>query len=76
MILQRWLAVAVALLGAGCAPQFDAQGIRQVSQLVEDMNARQMTSCLWYQGSAGPYGFIRGVTATGGAALEMCIKER
>ena len=38
------------------------------------LNAREVTSCIWVQGSAPPYAAMRSVTATGGATLQDCEK--
>lgn len=54
-------------------------GCAGFSSLMEDMNRREVTSCVHYQGSmrvAGGHVAISGVTATGGARLQECQDER
>ena len=45
-----------------------------VGRLAETLNARELQSCLWYTGNAGPYAMVRGVTATGGVAIRECLR--
>lgn len=47
-----------------------------VASLAETLNQRNVQSCLWYQGSAGPYAHIQGVTATGGLPVAQCLEGR
>lgn len=51
-------------------------GCNGIASLADTLNTRQMTSCLWYQGAAGPYAQVTGVTATGGASLETCVEAK
>ena len=39
-------------------------------QVIEALEQRQMTSCVWWK---GPLGYSHGVTATGGATLAQCL---
>lgn len=51
-------------------------GCSGLASLAETMNERNFQSCLWYQGAAGPYAQLIGVTATGGADLRTCLETR
>lgn len=51
-------------------------GCMNMTSLMQALQERQVTSCLYYQGMAGIYGSVRGVTATGGATLEQCERLR
>lgn len=51
-------------------------GCTGLASLADTLNTRQVQSCLWYQGAAGPYAQVTGVTATGGAKLELCVETR
>lgn len=51
-------------------------GCTGLASLAETLNTRQVTSCLWYQGAAGPYAQVTGVTATGGAKLDLCLETK
>jgi len=51
--------VLLALLLSGCT-----------GQLVDRLNERQVSSCIWW---SGPLGFSRGITATGGATMHECV---
>lgn len=64
--------VFVVALGLGLG----SSGCTGLASLADTLNTRQVTSCLWYQGAAGPYAHVTGVTATGGAKLELCVETR
>ena len=51
-------------------------GCTGLASLANTLNERQITSCLWYQGAAGPYAQVTGVTATGGAKLDLCVETK
>lgn len=51
-------------------------GCTGVASLTAALNDRQVTSCLWFQGAAGPYATVLGVTATGGTPLQHCLDAR
>lgn len=56
----------IVVCGAGCT---------SVERLAEVLNDRQLTSCIWFTGNAGPYASVRTVTATGGAQLNECFNH-
>ena len=41
--------------------------------LVQGLNERQVQSCIRYEGNAGPYLRVMGITATGGVKLAECL---
>jgi hypothetical protein len=47
-----------------------------VNSIIRDLNARQVTSCVFIQGNAAAYLTVRIVTATGGAVLTDCLEIR
>jgi hypothetical protein len=47
-------------------------GCADMRSLIEDLNTRQVTSCIWAAGSYGPFMGVQLLTATGGATLEQC----
>ena len=47
-------------------------GCSSLGSLAEMLNARQVQSCLYYDGNAGPYLRVKGITATGGVNLQDC----
>ena len=51
-------------------------GCTSFASLANTLNDRQVQSCLFYQGMVGPYAHVRGITATGGAPLDVCLKEQ
>jgi hypothetical protein len=57
------LSLLLALTLSGCS------GLGQLGEL---LNARDVTSCVFWQGNASAYLSVRGVTATGGATLDQC----
>ena len=68
---RAWLLLLACLFLSGCSGYL---------QLIDGLNHRQITSCLYYDGSirvggplSGGAGHFRGITATGGAALEHCV---
>jgi hypothetical protein len=38
--------------------------------LIDALERRQVASCVWWD---GPFGLSKGVTATGGIAIETCL---
>ena len=62
----RLLVLSLSLMLSGCTG---------LAGLAQTLNDRQVISCLWYSGAAGPWAQVRGVTATGGALLDGCLKE-
>ena len=60
------ISVALLMLALqGCAGGF--------MTLIEGLNERQVQSCIKYEGNAGPYLRVMGVTATGGVKLMDCL---
>ena len=55
--------VALLLLTSGCS---------SLGSLAEMLNERKVQSCLYYEGNAGPYLRVKGITATGGVNLQDC----
>jgi|SoiMethySBSTD1v2_1073268.scaffolds.fasta_scaffold63421_3 hypothetical protein len=53
----EWLLLALCL--GGCT-----------SPLIDQLNARQVASCVWWR---GPLGYQHGVTATGGVEMQTCL---
>ena len=60
---------------------FGISGCAGLSQLTEQLNARQLTSCIRWHGSMRAGGIfggqvaVEGITATGGAMLESCRED-
>jgi hypothetical protein len=63
----RIFALALCLALAGCG---------SYRGFIDSLNERQLTSCVEYQGTIGNLvtggGYIRGLSATGGAELAEC----
>ena len=55
--------ITAGLLSIACA---------DISSLLDDLNKRNVSSCIWYQGSYGPFFQVHGVTATGSQLVEDC----
>ena len=47
-------------------------GCASVDKLAATMTERGVTSCLYYNGSYGPFVGFHGISATGGATLAQC----
>jgi len=66
------------LIGVGI---FLLSGCTGLSSLMQDLNTRQVQSCIYWQGFAGggwpgvPQVQVRGITATGGVPLKQCAGE-
>lgn len=71
--MSRRACVAWIICGVLCG---GLSGCAGVASLADSLNARQVTSCVWAQGSYGPFMGLRVVTATGGADLKTCLEER
>jgi len=69
-MLTRPLAAALLALGllAGCT-----QG--SLTELVQALETRGVSSCIRWEGHGGPYLSIRGTTATGGFPLAECLRH-
>lgn len=48
-------------------------GCTSYHSLLEGLNERQIKSCIWFTGNAGPWASLRTVSATGGADLHICL---
>jgi hypothetical protein len=57
------LSLLLALTLGGCSG---------LGQLAEVLNARDVTSCIVWEGHASAYVHVKGITATGGATLDQC----
>lgn len=44
--------------------------------LAQQLNSREVSSCLWYRLGGMQAGSFVGVTATGGTSLETCLQQR
>lgn len=51
------------------------QGCADYQALLDGLSSRQVTSCVWLSGAAGPWVSVRAVTATGGAELAQCMQH-
>jgi len=49
---------------------------KYIDNLIRDLSERQANSCIEIQGAVAPYGFIKITTATGGVAVETCMRAR
>lgn len=56
----------LALLLSGCT---------SYQALLDGLESRNVSSCVWFNGSAGPYASLRVVTATGQAELAKCMQQ-
>lgn len=61
-----WLLLLGVALCGGCTG---------VASLAETLNAREVMSCVYATGAVGPYAHARIVSATGGASLDMCLRQ-
>ncbi len=51
-------------------------GCQGFDSLIRDLNERSVQSCIYAQGSYGPFIGISVISATGGATIEECKRMR
>ena len=61
------LGIGLSILVSGCTSWHS---------FIEDLNTRQVQSCIWWSGSAAPYITVRGISSTGGEPLDTCIAKQ
>lgn len=50
-------------------------GCTSYQAMLDGLNERNVSSCLWFSGNVGPYAGLRAVTATGQADLTKCMQQ-